>query len=475
MKNFENQVQYLKYRSLYEVAKHAFDDTLQESVLDIPKTIVPGKIPTMRCCVYKERAILGERVKLAMGGDRNNPNVIETLDIACNECPVSGFDVTPVCRGCIAHRCKEACRSDAIYLDQTQKAHIDQNKCIECGLCAKACPYHAIIQNKRPCESACKVHAITMDEEKSALVDYEKCNACGACVTQCPFGAIMDKSSILTVIGLLKQRLRGEGTKLYAMAAPSIATQFTDCKLGQVVTGLKALGFDAVMEAALGADMVAYEESGELAEKGLVMSSCCPAFVDFVETSFPDMTKHLSGCLSPMATLGKHIKSREPEANIVFIGPCTAKKAEARREEVSPYIDAVLTFEELRALFDSREIELMELEPEELADASGYGRAFAYSGGVSAAIRQGLNERGHADFPLKGVRCDGIEECRVALLKLSKGLDVGNFIEGMACVGGCVGGAGCITRMGAAQIADMKASVEAGKTSIAEALLLVKD
>ena len=474
MREFDSQVQYLKYRTLCEVARRAFDDTLQETLLDIPKAIVPGKNPTMRCCVYKERAILGERVKLAMGGNRRNPNVIETLDIACDECPVSGYDVTAVCRGCIAHRCKEACKSDAIYLDSRQKAHIDQDKCIECGLCAKACPYHAIIQNKRPCESACKVHAISMDEEKSALVDFEKCNACGACVTQCPFGAIMDKSSILNVIALIKQRARGGKPKLYAMLAPSIATQFTDCRLGQVVSGLKALGFDAVAEAALGADMVAYEESGELAEKGLVMSSCCPAFVDFVETNFPEMTKHFSSCLSPMATLGKYIKSTEPDANIVFIGPCTAKKAEAGREEVKPYIDAVITFEELRALFDSREIELADLEAEDLTDASGYGRAFAYSGGVSAAIQQGLNERGYADFPLKAVRCDGIEECRIALLKLNKGLDVGNFIEGMACVGGCVGGAGCISRMGTAQNAEMKASVKAGKPSIREALAPVK-
>ena len=155
MREFESQVQYLKYRTLCEVARRAFDDTLQETLLDIPKAIVPGKKPTMRCCVYKERAILSERVKLAMGGNRRNPNVIETLDIACDECPVSGYDVTAVCRGCIAHRCKEACKSNAIYLDSHQKAHIDQDKCIECGLCAKACPYHAIIQTKRPCESAC--------------------------------------------------------------------------------------------------------------------------------------------------------------------------------------------------------------------------------------------------------------------------------------------------------------------------------
>ena len=121
MREFESQVQYLKYRTLCEVAKHAFDDTLLESIWGIPKSIVPGKKSTMRCCVYKERAILGERVKLAMGGNRKNPNIIETLDIACDECPVSGYDVTAVCRGCIAHRCKEACKSDAIYLIRTRR------------------------------------------------------------------------------------------------------------------------------------------------------------------------------------------------------------------------------------------------------------------------------------------------------------------------------------------------------------------
>ena len=441
-REFDSQVQYLKYRTLCEVAKRAFDDTLQESLLDIPKAIVPGKKSTMRCCVYKERAILGERVKLAMGGNRKNANVIETLDIACDGCPVSGYDVTAVCRGCIAHRCKEACKSDAIYLDSRQKAHIDQDKCIECGLCAKACPYHAIIQTKRPCESACLPRAITMDEEKAALIRESKCTACGACVTQCPFGAIMDKSEILEVIDMLKHKQPMR--KLYAMVAPAIETQFTYAQPGQVNAGLLALGFDAVTEAARGADLVAAEESGELLEKGFVMSSCCPAFVSYVEQNFPKLTQHLSHCLSPMATLGKWIKEREPEALIVFIGPCTAKKAEAQKESVSPYIDCVITFEELQALFDSRDIDISQLAIEAVDEATALGRGFARSGGVTEAIKQAVKARGNEAFKLVATKCNGIEECRVALLKLSKGLDVGNFIEGMACVGGCVGGAGCI-------------------------------
>ena len=442
MREFESQVQYLKYRTLCEVAKHAFDDTLIESIWGIPKSIVPGMKSTMRCCVYKERAILGERVKLAMGGNQKNPNIIETLDIACDECPVSGYDVTAVCRGCIAHRCKEACKSDAIYLDSHQKAHIDQDKCIECGLCAKACPYHAIIQTKRPCESACLARAITMDEEKSALIREDKCTACGACVTQCPFGAIMDKSEILDAIELLKHKQPGQ--TLYAMVAPAIATQFTYATTEQVNAGLRALGFDAVTEAARGADLVAEEESAELLEKGFVMSSCCPAFVSYVEQNFPKLTQHLSHCLSPMATLGKWIKAREPEAKIVFIGPCTAKKAEAKKESVSSYIDCVITFEELQALFDSREIDISSLASETVDEATAFGRGFARSGGVTEAIRQAIKARGNEEFKLVATKCNGMEECRVALLKLSKGLDVGNFIEGMACVGGCVGGAGCI-------------------------------
>ena len=228
------------------------------------------------------------------------------------------------------------------------------------------------------------------------------------------------------------------------MVAPAIESQFTYALPGQVNAGLRALGFDEVTEAARGADMVAAEESAELLEKGFVMSSCCPAFVSYVEQNFPKLTQHLSHCLSPMATLGKWIKAREPEAKIVFIGPCTAKKAEAKKESVSPYIDCVITFEELQALFDSREIDIAQLPIETVDEATSFGRGFARSGGVTEAIKQAMKERGNTEFKLVATKCNGIEECRVALLKLSKGLDVGNFVEGMACTGGCVGGAGCI-------------------------------
>ena len=444
MKKFDTKVQHLKYKVLREVARLAWKNELFENVLDIPKMIVPGNKPTTRCCVYKERAILAERVKLAMGGNKENKNVIEVIEIACDECPVGGYEVTNACRGCLAHRCVDACKFDAIYLDNNYVAHIDKDKCKECGACSRVCPYTAIVNNKRPCQNACKVKAITMNEDKAAVIDESKCIACGACVYQCPFGAIMDKSYILEAIDLLKKSEGGKNFKLYAIVAPSVSSQFTYAKLGQVVTGLKQLGFHTVVEAALGADMVAQGESKELAEKGFLTSSCCPAFVDYIKKTFPDLTSYISHNLSPMATIAKWIKETTPDAKTIFIGPCTAKKAEVRLDTVKPYVDTALTFEELQALFDSKDIDITTLEEGVLDNASYFGRIFARCGGLADAVQEGLKEQG-IDFELKPVSCDGIEECRMALLKKSKNALDANFIEGMACISGCIGGPGCLT------------------------------
>ena len=445
MRKFDTKVQYLKYKVLREVAKEAWAGRLPQTAFDIPKTIVPGNKPTMRCCVYKERAILAERVKIAMGGDPCNENVIQVIDIACDECPMGGYEVTSACRGCLAHRCEDVCKRGAISFDHNHVAHIDKSKCVECGMCAKVCPYSAIHNYIRPCERACKVKAISMDDSKAAHIDNSKCIACGACVYQCPFGAITDKSYILQIIDILKGSLANTAYKTYAVVAPSISSQFTYAKLGQVVTGLKKLGFYTVIEAALGADMVAQAESKELAERGFLTSSCCPAFVNYIEKNFPDLVPYISSNLSPMATIAKYLKEHEPTCKIVFIGPCTAKKMEVQREEVKKYVDATMTFEELQALFDSRDFDLTTMEEGFLDNASYYGRIFARCGGLADAVAEGLKEQGMTDFELKACSCDGIEECRMALLKKSKNVLDANFIEGMACVGGCIGGAGCLT------------------------------
>ena len=444
MRKFDTKVQYLKYKVLRQVAQEAWNDTLLQNLLDIPQKIVPGKTSTMRCCVYKERAILGERVKLAMGGDKENPNVIEVIDIACDECPAAGYEVTDSCRGCLAHRCEDVCKRGAISFDHNHVAHIDKSKCVECGQCAKVCPFAAIVNRKRPCQIACKVKAISINEDNAAAIDNNKCIQCGACVYQCPFGAISDKSYILNVIDIIKKSRNNEKYKVYAVVAPSISSQFTYAKLGQVITGLKELGFFTVVEAALGADMVAMSEAKELSEKEFLTSSCCPAFVQYIKSAFPALVPYISHNLSPMAMLAKYIKETDEGAKVVFIGPCTAKKAEAQLETVKPYVDSVLTFEELQALFDSKDIDITTLGEDVLDNASYFGRIFARSGGLSDAVVQALTEQ-KIDFTVKPAVCDGIEACKTALLKKSKNVLDANFIEGMACTGGCIGGAGCLT------------------------------
>ena len=233
---------------------------------------------------------------------------------------------------------KKAEVEKSISFDDNHVAHIDKTKCVECGACAKVCPYSAIHNYKRPCEVACKVKAISMGENKEAKINDDKCIACGACVYQCPFGAISDKSMIVDAIDILKKSNNNEKYKVYAVVAPSISSQFNYAKLGQVITALKKLGFYTVVEAALGADMVAHTESLELVEKGFLTSSCCPAFVTYIKNEFPNLVQHISHNLSPMATIAKYLKENDPTCKVIFIGPCTAKKKEIQQEEVKKYV-----------------------------------------------------------------------------------------------------------------------------------------
>ena len=446
MPKFDTNVQELKYKVLREVARLAKEDRLREGLLSIPETIVPGPQPTMRCCIYKERAIVTERVQMAMGGHPGHTSEVEVLPIACDECPVSQVTVSDACRGCIAHRCANACPKGAISFPH-HTAQIDHNKCIACGRCVAACPYSAITKNVRPCERACKPGAISMDENKKAHIDEEKCVSCGACVYQCPFGAIVDKSYILDVIRLLKEAKQEGAAPLYAVVAPSISGQFGGVTTGQVVSALKQMGFSSVIEAALGADMVAYFEARELKEKGFLTSSCCPAFVTYIKKFYPKLIPNISHNPSPMAMMARVIKKAHPDSKIVFIGPCVAKKGEIKQESVKPYIDAAMTFEELQAMIDAYDIDLNAMEDDVLNNASYFGRIFARSGGLRDAVEEALKEQevSPEEFKLNPISCSGLEECKLALLKATKGVLPENFIEGMACEQGCIGGPGCLT------------------------------
>ncbi len=437
---FDTAVQELKYKVIKELII-AYDKGLDNGIYhDIPIKIMPGPKASLRCCVYKERAILQERLKLAMGGDRDNPNVVEVIDIACDECPVDGIFISPACRGCISHRCAEACPKNAITIVD-KHAVVDKEKCIECGKCAAACPYNAIILQKRPCVASCKANAIKVNADKKAEIDNSKCVGCGACVYQCPFGAIADKSYILDALDIIKNSDNNKKYKVYALIAPAIVAQFNYARIEQVVTGMKKLGFFDVVETALGADMTLAEEAEELKERGTLTSSCCPSFVKFVEKNFPDLVKYISSTPSPMVMAAKLLKTMEPTSKVIFVGPCTSKKFEFKSDIAKDYVDCVLSFEELQAFLDARNIDVSTLEDTHLDNASYYGRIFARSGGLTEGVATMAKEHG---FDAKPVAMSGLDECKKQLLMLKVGKSPYNFFEGMACEGGCVNGALCL-------------------------------
>lgn len=455
---FETLVKQLKYTVLREVAKDYWEGDLWDKRIDIPKRISPGPKATRRCCIYKERAIVAERIKLALGGDKNNPSLLEVIESACDQCPFGGRQVTDLCRGCLAHRCAEACPKNAISFDDNYHAHINKDVCINCGLCAKACQFGAIANRRRPCEAACKINAIHAREDGISEINYDACTECGACSSACPFGAIRDKSYITKCIDILKNP-ENDG-HIYAIIAPSIPAQFAPAKLGQVLTGIKKLGFSRIYEAALGADLVAYNESKELSEEGFAISSCCTAFVNYIHKAFPELVEKISKNLSPMAARCKAIKEKYPFAKTVFIGPCIAKKKERFKEESAPYVDNVITFEELQALLGARQIEVEKLEESPIDDASYFGRIFAHSGGLSDAVNEALKEQ-NSDFVVKPVKASGLDQCKLNLNRIKKNTFQGNFLEGMACCNGCIGGPGCLTH----QLSDQAKIDRFSKTS----------
>ena len=435
---YETTVQYLKHKVLTEVIKHLYKGDLKKEIYHIPKDIIPGPKAEMRCCIYKERAIISERVKLALGGDKKNKNLLEVIEPACDECPFGGVQVTSTCRGCLAHRCLEACPKKAISIDnKTHQAVINKDLCINCGLCIKACQFSAIANFTRPCASSCKVGAITSREDGLCQIIEEKCTRCGACSLACPYGAIMDKSFIQDCVSILQDK--SKKGHIYFVVAPSIATQYQNIKVGQIVSGIKKLGVKSVFEAALGADMVAYNEARDLEKEGVCTSSCCSAFVKYIKLAFPELKDKISKNLSPMATMCKFIKKEDKDAVCIFVGPCIAKKMEVKNKESAPYVDLVITFEELDAFFDALNIDIASMEEDKFENASFFGRVFGRSGGLSIAVKQALKEKG-SDFELKEQFASGLDQCKAALNQLKAGTNTFNFLEGMACSGGCIYG-----------------------------------
>lgn len=449
-KLFDTNVQWIKYKVLKEVIRRAYEGGLDEAYMEIPKIISPGPKSELNCCIYKERAIVQERIHMAMGGDKQNPNPVQVMETACDECPAAGMLVTEACRGCMMHACKDVCPKGAITI-VNHRCHIDKEKCIECGKCAAACPYSAIIAQKRPCIKSCKPKALSIrKEDDKAVIDNDKCVSCGACVVSCPFGAITDRSLVLDIIDMLRQSEGNTKYRVYAVIAPAIVGQCRFGRIEQVVTAIKRLGFHQVVEAALGADITLYTEAREFQHKStesdnpVMTTSCCPAFVRFVETNFLEFKDAISTSPSPMITTARLIKHGDPSAKIVFIGPCAAKKFEYTLEKTHGMIDSVMSFEELQAFLDARGIDTTQCEDTHLDNASFYGRIFAKSGGIAQGVAHVAEKLG-----VDGVRpvvMNGIDQCRQHLALLRAKKETANFFEGMACDGGCVGGPLSITR-----------------------------
>lgn len=454
----------MKYEALRAVAELAFNDKLDEENIDnIPFKVIPTATPRFRCCVYKEREIIRQRVRLAMGKSPLPVNNVENIEVksntiqvvpaACEGCPINRFQVTENCQKCMAKACQNACAFGAISITG-RGAYIDQTKCHECGKCAEACPYHAIADLMRPCKRSCDVGAITIGGDRLATIDDSKCVSCGHCAAACPFGAISDMSQITEVI----KRINDKYTKVIAIPAPAIEGQFgPEATIGRMITAIKELGFDDVIEVALGADAVAYNEAKELIEnheKGEKMTtSCCPAFVTLIRKHYPKLLDKMSNTVSPMVATVRWIRENMPGAYIVFIGPCMAKKEEAKfGVDGSP--DAVMTFEELNALFDARRIDPSNCQ-EAHTEATSFGRRFSGAGGVTEAVMKAVKEMGCTDtIAAKG--CSGIKECKVALAMLNVNKLPEDIIEGMACEGGCISGPGSIAPQQQLKAARMK-------------------
>ncbi len=432
----------IKHAVLLEVAKHAFKGDLEEFRDSIPFDLIPGPQAQFRCCIYKEREIIRQRVRLAEGksaGVEDNPNIIQVIHAACEDCPISSYTVTDNCQNCLGKACLNACKFGAIEPGAT-RSHIDSNKCRECGMCAKACPYNAIAHVKRPCKFSCPVDAITYDEYGISVIDEKKCIRCGKCIHSCPFGAIGSKTSIVQVI----EAIKAEGKKVYAMAAPATEGQFGEkITMNSWKKAMKEVGFDDFVEVGLGGDMTAAYEAEEWAEAyregKKKVTSCCPAFVNMVRKHYPEIADAISTTVSPMAAVSRLLKAKEPDCVTVFIGPCIAKKSEAAEQGVENNADYVLTYSEIRAIMKAKGVVLEEDNADEYQESSIYGKRFANSGGVTEAVLQSLRE---ADDEIAATVCkaNGAAECKKALLLMKVGKLPEDFIEGMVCEGGCVGG-----------------------------------
>ena len=455
-----------------EVARMAYANVKGEQanhlMRKIPYTIIPGEEGKLRKDIFLERAIVEERVRLAMGlptrrMDEHNsvvsgledasiadkyydPPLVNVIKFACNRCPEKLVKVSDLCQGCLAHPCMEVCPKKAITWE-SGRSTIDQDKCIKCGRCVTVCPYNAIVKTERPCAAACGMGAIHSDELGRAEIDYSKCVSCGQCLVNCPFGAIADKGQIYQLIQGFNR-----GDRIYALVAPAFINQFPSlASTGKLKSALKAIGFCDVVEVAIGADLCTIDEAKDFMEEvpakiPFMGTSCCPAWSVMAKKLFPQQAECISMAMTPMVLTARLIKKEKPNARICFIGPCAAKKLEASRRSVRSEVDFVLTFEELMGLFEAKAVNFADLpdNPEDAFNsASADARGFAASGGVAQAVVNAIKKM-DPDREVKVMSAQGLADCKKMMMMAKAGKYNGYLLEGMACPGGCIAGAGTL-------------------------------
>ena len=459
----------LRHQVFREIARFAYEDGTKEEFEQLPVKMLPSEHNKYRSSVFLERAILGERLRLAMGLPYRpasqggllsdgleeaatedhfyTPPLVNVIKFACNACPEKRVMITNGCQGCLEHPCMEVCPKGAIYR-KDGKCHIDQEKCIKCGRCVQACPYSAAIKQERPCTLACGASAITSDELGRAEIDQKKCVGCGQCLVSCPFGAIVDKGQIYQCVKALKN----EKTPVYAAVAPSFAGQFVDKRANEKVRAVfKRMGFEDAIEVSVGADLCTISEARDFVDEfpgklKFMATSCCPAWAAFAKKNFPDLAENISMALTPMVLTARLIKKEHPGCKVAFVGPCAAKKLEAMRRSIRSDVDYVLTYEEVAGIMDAKGVSFDDIPMEEFLpfnEGSGDGCGFAVSGGVAQAVKN-VVARTNPDLEVKMVTANGLAECKKLLMMAKRGMYDGYLIEGMACPGGCVGGAGTI-------------------------------
>lgn len=468
MRGIDTPVRETRRQVFKEVANLAYhSDNLKDDMEALPYKMVDYEESHYWENVYRERAIIRERIRLAMGmslrpENRERPGhltegleesaidekyyeppLMQVIPSACNACPENRYEITDSCMGCVAHPCQSVCPRGAITMVKG-KSVIDQEKCIRCGKCKAVCPYDAICHKERPCRAACGIGAIKSDKHGRAIIDNDMCVSCGQCMVSCPFGAIADKSQIFQLI-----RAMQSGKKVIAQIAPAFTGQFGPGVTPEMFkTALKELGFADVYETAIGADMGCMTEAEHYVKEvasgrqAFALTSCCPSWSVMAKNLFPETIDKISNALTPMVATARVIKKEHPEALVVFIGPCASKKLEASRRTVRSDVDFVITFEELAGMFEAKGILLEEIQAaDEIKDATAAGRGYGVAGGVASAIEECIKKY----YPGTEVRIEHAEslaECKKALLLAKAGKMNGCLIEGMACPGGCIAGAG---------------------------------